>query len=139
MEDKPILLLVIDHDPASRKFLADRLGLHDYSVLTAPSGKEGLITAWQHLPQVIIIDPALPDIDGLELITRLRQDRRTTSVRCIVLSGHNDPGKAQKLISAGFDEYLVKSNQALDQILLMIPRLLSPEKPTGKQGNCSSS
>lgn len=134
MESNPTTVLVIDRDAASRKYLADRLEKSGHSVLTAPSGKEGLILAWQQIPDAIIIDPALPDIKAVDLITRLRQDRRTSKVPCIALSGSNDPGEANRLLSAGFTEYLVKSSQALEDIQTRIPKLLSPDMEVKKSG-----
>ena len=69
METHLISVLVIDADAASRNYLAVMLGKSGYSVLTAAMGREGLISAWRDQPRIIILDPALPDLSGLELVT----------------------------------------------------------------------
>ena len=80
METPPISILVIDADSVSRNYLAAMLGKGGYTVLSAAVGREGLISAWRDQPGIIIFDAALPDLSGLDLVTRLRQDRRTSTV-----------------------------------------------------------
>ena len=74
METTLISVLVIDGDSASRNYLAAMLNKSGYTVLSAALGREGLISAWRDQPSIIILDPALPDLTGLELVNRLRQD-----------------------------------------------------------------
>jgi MinD-like ATPase involved in chromosome partitioning or flagellar assembly/ActR/RegA family two-component response regulator len=133
-------ILVIDADAASLNYLAVMLRKNNYTVLTAGSGREGLVMSWQHLPQLIIVDPVLPDVNATDLATRLRQDRRTAHVPLIALSSRSDPQEGPALLSAGFNEYLVKSNQALTDILKLIPTLLggetlAPAAPAKKMGH----
>jgi MinD-like ATPase involved in chromosome partitioning or flagellar assembly len=126
-------MLIIDPDGASRNYLAAMLGKKGYSMLTAASGREGMILAWKLIPRIIIADPALPDMQAEELISRLRQDRRTAMVPCIALSGRSDLLEMNRLLSAGFNEYLVKSNQTLSDLVSLIPRLFvtGPEPKKG--------
>jgi CheY-like chemotaxis protein/MinD-like ATPase involved in chromosome partitioning or flagellar assembly len=134
MDETPITVLIIDADGASRTYLAAMLGKSGYSVLSAPSGREGLILAWQQTPQVIIVDPALPDVKADELVARLRQDRRTAKVPCIALSSASDAQEMSRLLSAGFNEYLFKSSQALAELQDAISRLLMLESGAKKGG-----
>ncbi len=129
MDDAPKTILVIDADAASLNYLAVMLRKNNYNVLTAGSGREGLVMSWQHLPQLIIVDPVLPDVKADDLVTRLRQDRRTARVPMIALSSRSDPQEAAPLLAAGFNEYLVKSSQALSDILKLVPQLLGEETP----------
>lgn len=133
MEEGPLKILVIDADSASRNYLASMLGRSGFSALTASSGREGLILAWQNLPQIIVVDPALPDLKADDLISRLRQDRRTAKVPCIALSSAADATEMSRLLSMGFNEYLVKSSQALGELQKAISRLLTLE-PEAKKG-----
>ena len=71
MESTLISVLVIDADSASRKYLAASLSKSGYSALSAALGREGLISAWRDQPRIIILDPALPDLSGLEFVNRL--------------------------------------------------------------------
>ncbi|HVM71930.1 MAG TPA: response regulator [Anaerolineales bacterium] len=125
MEPTPSSILVIDADTASRNYLASMLKKNGYSVFSAALGREGLISAWRDLPQVILLDSSLPDITGLELVTRLRQDRRTSKVIMFTLSNREDPQDMAALLAAGCSEYLVKSSQTVQELLELIPRYLS--------------
>jgi pilus assembly protein CpaE len=133
MDIKPISILVIDGDAASRNYLSVMLGKSGYTVLMASLGREGLISAWKDLPDVIILDPVLPDIPALEVVNRLRQDRRTVNVPCVALSSQQDSQNMTALLGAGCNEYLVKSNQALQRLLELIPRLLKGESSAPKK------
>jgi MinD-like ATPase involved in chromosome partitioning or flagellar assembly/ActR/RegA family two-component response regulator len=127
VDEAPKTILIVDADAASLNYLAVMLRKNNYNVLTAGSGREGLVMSWQHLPQLIIVDPNLPDVKPVDLVTRLRQDRRTAHVPMIALSGRTEPQEEASLLSVGFNEYLVKSNQALTEILKLIPQLLGEE------------
>ena len=129
----PVSILVIDPDAASRNYLAAMLGKSGYIVLTTSAGKEGLIMAWRDKPSVIILDPVLPDLAGLELVTRLHQDRRTSQVPLVALSSREDSQEMNALIAAGCSEYLVKSTQTLQKLMDILPHLASGETPTPKK------
>ena len=118
-------ILVIDGDTASRNYLASMLKKNGYLVFSAALGREGLISAWRDLPKVILLESSLPDITGLELVTRLRQDRRTSKVIMFALSNREDPQDMAALLAAGCSEYLVKSSQTVQDLLELIPRYLS--------------
>jgi CheY-like chemotaxis protein/MinD-like ATPase involved in chromosome partitioning or flagellar assembly len=125
MDTKPISILVIDGDKTSRDYLSVMFRKSNYTVLSASLGREGLISAWKNQPDIIILDPTLPDIPGLELVSRLRQDHRTSKVPCIGLSCQQSSQDINTLLSAGLNEYLDKSNQAIARLQELIPQLLN--------------
>jgi pilus assembly protein CpaE len=84
-----------------------------------------LISAWRDQPSIIILDPALPDLTGLELVERLRQDRRTAKVNLIALSSQENPQEMAALLAAGCSEYIVKSSQTVEKLLELLPRFIS--------------
>ncbi|MGB8213721.1 MAG: response regulator [Anaerolineales bacterium] len=133
MEKDPISVLVIDSDAASRNYLSAIIGKSGYTVLSASLGREGLISAWRDQPSIIILDPVLPDLTGLEVVTRLRQDRRTSKVTLIALSNRENPQEMTSLLAAGCNEYLVKSSQALQKLLELLPRFANGEKQLPKK------
>jgi pilus assembly protein CpaE len=135
MEPASVSILIIDGDSTSRNYLSAMLVQKGYVALTASLGREGLISAWKDQPAVILLDPVLPDLSGLEVVTRLRQDRRTATTPIIALSVENDPRRMNELMAAGCSEYILKSGQALEAILELIVRLLQPvETPVRKAG-----
>jgi pilus assembly protein CpaE len=135
MDAKPISILIIDADPASRSYLADVMGKAGYTIFAASLGREGLISALRDLPDVIIMDPSLPDLPGVELVKRLRQDHRSSNVPCVALSTRVDSQERMALLSAGCNDYLTKTSQSIPYLLDLIQRLKKGEilAPT-KQG-----
>jgi pilus assembly protein CpaE len=133
MEAPLISVLVIDADSASRNYLAAMLSKSGYSALSAALGREGLISAWRDQPHIIILDPALPDLSGLEFVNRLRQDRRTSKVILVALSSRENPQEMAALLAAGCNEYMVKSSQTVQKLLELLPRLMSGEQNVPKK------
>ena len=135
MDTKPTSILIIDGDSTSRKYLANALGRAGYTIFTASLGREGLVSAWRDLPDIIIFDPDLPDLTGLELIKRIRQDRRTSNVPCVALSSQADTQDRLAYLSAGCSDYLVKTSQSVAYLLDLLPRLITGEvTPPVKKG-----
>ncbi len=134
MDRPPVTVLIIDGDAASRNYLSAMLLKEGYQVLTASLGREGLISAWKDQPGIIIIDPVLPDIPGLEVVTRLRQDRRTAKVPCVALSSQEDAQEMSALLAAGCNEYMLKSGDALARLFQFLPRLSNKESTLAKRG-----
>jgi pilus assembly protein CpaE len=133
MDTKPISVLVIDGDAASRNYLTVMLRKSGYTVLSASLGREGLISAWKDQPDIIILDPDLPDLPGLELVNRLRQDRRTSKVPCVALSKGQDSQDMNALLSAGCNDYIAKSSQTLPRLLELIQLLFKGESAAPKK------
>jgi len=98
-------ILVIDDEPQMQRALRTILSAHNYRVSTAPSGEAGLALAAAEKPDVIILDLGLPDIDGVEVCTQLRQ---WTQIPIIILSVRSDEGEKIKALDRGADDYLVK-------------------------------
>jgi len=129
METKSNSILVIDADPSSRNYLAVMLGKEGFNIIQASSGREGMISAWRDQPDLVIIDPTLPDLSGLELVRRMRQDRRTTLLPFIALGNREDPQEMASLFEAGCNEYIVKSSETIQKLLEVIPNILKIEQP----------
>jgi pilus assembly protein CpaE len=121
-------------------FLANHLRGKQYKILEAATGQEGLTAAWRDQPDLILFDPTLRDIPDLQFIQELRQDARTAATPLIALS--TDPGAARResCLSAGVNEYLVKSpgtlaalDESLQRIFSAVPSPLQ-NADVGKHG-----
>lgn len=130
----PKKILIVDADVASRNFIARKLLEQNYEVIQAGSGKEGLISAWRDHPDLIIVDPVLMDINGEEIASRLRQDARTNDIPLIALSGDPNHGRLKTCLDSGFNEYIVKSGQAVATLYDTISRLLELTAEVMDQG-----
>jgi two-component system, OmpR family, KDP operon response regulator KdpE len=99
------LALVIEDEPQVIRFLRASLAGHGFKILDAPTGQRGLIEASAHVPDIVLLDLALPDMDGVEVMRRLRE---WTSVPVIVLSARGQERDKIEALDAGADDYLTK-------------------------------
>lgn len=127
-------ILVVDENPASRQFLANNLREKQFSVLEAASAREALIAAWRDEPNLILFDPVLTDLKDDEFISKLRGNSRTKKTPLIALSSDPGPARRDACLTAGVDDYLIKSAQALVSLDESIARLLGAEKTDHEQG-----
>ncbi len=98
-------VVVIEDEPQIRRFLRAALVSQGYRFYEAATGREGLAEAATRQPDVIILDLGLPDLDGLEIIRRVRE---WTAVPIIVLSARDQEGDKIKALDLGADDYVSK-------------------------------
>ena len=103
-QSRPVIL-VIEDDPPIRRFLRASLANHDYDVVEAETGKAALMLAPQQPPDLVILDLGLPDMDGLEVIRRLRD---WTAVPIVIVSARGQEKDKVAGLDAGADDYLTK-------------------------------
>ena len=99
------VVVVVEDEPQIRRFLRAALAGQGYRVFEAGTGEDGLIEAASRQPDVVIVDLGLPDIDGLQVITRLRG---WSTVPIIVLSARGQEPDKVAALDAGADDYLSK-------------------------------
>jgi two-component system KDP operon response regulator KdpE len=99
------VVVVVEDEPQIRKFLRAALVGQDYRVFEAATGEDGLIEAASRQPDVVIVDLGLPDIDGLQVIRRLRE---WSAVPIIVLSARGQEADKVAALDTGADDYLSK-------------------------------
>jgi pilus assembly protein CpaE len=119
-------ILVVDKDIITRKFLQQTLQQRGHNVSQAELGKEGLVFAWRNKPDVIVVDPNLPDIDGKVFIQKIRQDARTASTPVIALSTNPASDFAKTCLMQGYTLHFVKEAEA-------IPKLIQQAETIGKE------
>ena len=116
MTDAPILLLIVDDSPEDRELYRRLLaqdGEHAYEFLEAETGEEGLRLAHDRLPDCLLLDYRLPDVDGLEFLSRLRAERL---IPVIVLTGQGNEAVAVEAMKSGAQDYLLKGSVTRDRL-----------------------
>jgi two-component system KDP operon response regulator KdpE len=98
-------VLVVDDDPAIRRFLRIALRTHGYTVLEAGSGGAALAATSNLRPDILILDLGLPDVDGIEVTRRLRH---RDQIPILILSVRNQEEDKITALEAGADDYLTK-------------------------------
>jgi two-component system, OmpR family, KDP operon response regulator KdpE len=99
------IVLIIDDEPQIRRFLRAGFELHGFSVREAENAADGLKAATLTPPDLIVLDLLLPDLDGAEVLERLRS---WSNVPVIVLSIESDEEEKVRLLKMGADDYVVK-------------------------------
>jgi two-component system KDP operon response regulator KdpE len=116
-------VLVVDDEPQIVRALAINLRARGYDVRTAGSGGEALAVAAAHVPELVVLDLGLPDMDGTEVIAGLRG---WTSVPILVLSGRSESADKVEALDAGADDYVTKPfgmDELLARMRAMVRRL----------------
>jgi two-component system cell cycle response regulator DivK len=103
---RPLILLIEDHEDTCELY-ETALQAFGFDTVCAVRGERGFDLAVNHRPDAIAMDISLPDIDGYDLLTRLKDDVRTASIP-VVVSGHALPDSQQRARDAGCADYLTK-------------------------------
>ncbi len=100
-----MLVLVVEDDAPVRNLITTTLKAHDYRYLVAPNGEQAILEASSHNPDVILLDLGLPDMDGIEVIRRVRS---WSNMPVIVISARSEDSDKIDALDAGADDYLTK-------------------------------
>lgn len=122
-------ILVVEDDPPIRNLIATTLKAHDYKYLLARNGEEAIMQASTCSPDVMFLDLGLPDIDGVEVIKKIRE---WSIMPIIVISARSEDEDKIEALDAGADDYLTKPfsvEELLARLRVMQRRiaLLKPE------------
>lgn len=119
----PLIALIEDNED-NRLLLQVMLG-ETYALAEYPTGPAGLAGIRARRPNLLLLDISLPGMDGLEVLAELRADPALASLPVIALTAHAMAGDRERLLAAGFDEYI--SKPILDESVLFqaIGRLLA--------------
>lgn len=104
-------LLLVDDDPQNLFLMSEVLELEGYTVQLATSGMEALAAIKETLPQLVLLDIMMPDINGFEVCQHIRNDPRTASIPVIFLTALDDDQSQLKSIDVMGDDYLTKPIQ----------------------------
>ena len=110
-EDSPsseFLVLIVDDTPTNIGHVQDYLEMKGIRVMTASTGKEALAKVEEQMPDLVLMDIQLPDIDGFEVIRRLRKKEATRSLHIIAATAMSMQGDEERCREAGADGYLSK-------------------------------
>jgi two-component system, OmpR family, KDP operon response regulator KdpE len=100
-----IRILIVDDEPQIRRFLRTSLSAHGYRVVEASCGREAIALTTTERPELLLLDLGLPDMDGLEVINRLRE---WTTVPIIVISVRGQEAEKIAALDGGADDYVTK-------------------------------
>ena len=102
------LVLIVDDNEMNLKLARDVLRHAGFRTLEAATGEEAVALAAAHRPDVIMLDIRLPDLDGTEVVARLKELEATASIPVVALTSLAMKGDRERLLADGFDGYLEK-------------------------------
>lgn len=98
-------ILVVEDDAPVRNLITTTLKAHDYRYLTAPNGERAILEASSHNPDIVLLDLGLPDMDGMEVIRKIRS---WSNMPIIVISAKCEDADKIEALDTGADDYLTK-------------------------------
>ena len=122
-------ILVVDDNPTNLKLVADVLGFEGHEILRAVDAEEAQVVLAGTLPDLILMDIALPGMDGLTLTRLLKADPRTRHIRIAALTAFAMKGDEQKALDAGCDGYITKpvdTRKLPAQVIEILQRTATP-------------
>ena len=99
------LILVVEDDTSVRNLITTTLKTHEYRYLTAPDGQSAILETSSHNPDIVLLDLGLPDMDGVEIIKKIRT---WSNMPIIVISARSEDTDKIDALDAGADDYLTK-------------------------------
>jgi two-component system cell cycle response regulator DivK len=105
--NRPLVLIVEDNDK-NLKLARDVLQLDGLRTIEAVDGATGIELARAHHPDVVLLDIQLPDMDGTEVLARLRNIAHLASTPVVAVTAYAMSGDRERLLAAGFDDYVSK-------------------------------
>jgi len=127
-------ILIVDDEPDMLELLVHNLREAGYDIITAHAGKEALDQARRHLPDLIVLDLMLPDIDGFSLCEILRCQRSTAEIPIVMLTAITGQIARWHGLSAGADDFLTKP-VGMSQLRTRVQEVLaSRSEQTSREG-----
>lgn len=123
-------ILIIEDEVNIRKFVTALFEANDYQVLTATDANEGLLMFSSHLPDLVILDLGLPDLDGTEFLKVIRRD---SSIPVIVLSARTNESDKVETLDMGANDYVTKPFGSAE-LLARVRSILRANRHSSEEG-----
>lgn len=116
LPEEKIRVLLIEDEKEVAQLYKLKLTLDGYEVIVADSGQAGLDEAFKREPDLIFLDIKMPEMDGFEVLKKLRKSPKTESIPVIILSNFDEEDLIEKGLTLGANEYMIKSQFTPEQI-----------------------
>src|SRR5260221_6149990 len=126
-------ILLIDDERAILDVLSQALTQGGFSVVTAPHGTKGLELAKSEKPDMILLDQILPDMNGNDVLKKLKADEVTKAIPVAMLSNFSQDGMVSDALKSGAVEYILKYQIGPQDLVQKVKTLLAKPKETGEK------
>jgi CheY-like chemotaxis protein len=114
--EEKIRVLLIEDEKEVAELYKLKLTLDGYEVVIAEGGQEGLDRAITLQPELIFLDIKMPEMDGFEVLKKLREGQKTKDIPVVILSNFDEQDMVEKGLTLGANEYLIKSQFTPEEI-----------------------
>jgi len=110
-------ILIIEDDEFFRELIREKLLASGFNVLEAMDGEVGVEKIKEEKPDLVLLDMLLPNMDGFELLLKVKSDTKLSSIPIVILSNLGQQEDIERALKLGAVDYLVKSQFDIDQII----------------------
>jgi|AntRauTorckE6833_2_1112554.scaffolds.fasta_scaffold20277_2 two-component system phosphate regulon response regulator PhoB/two-component system alkaline phosphatase synthesis response regulator PhoP len=121
-------ILIVEDDEFLRSLTVKRLEKENYAISIAVDGKDALAKISESTPDLILLDLLLPGIDGFEVLAKMQESETQSSIPVLVFSNLGQREDIEKAKSLGADDFLIKANFTLDDVVAKVGDYLGKNK-----------
>lgn len=121
-------ILIIEDDLILLNLLKERITKAGYGIIAEKNGSSGLKRAEAEIPDLILLDIILPEMDGFTVLQKLKENESTKSIPVIIISNSGEPVEIEKAKKLEIADYLIKTEFEPDEVLLKIKKILGDEE-----------
>jgi len=125
-DERKATVLVVEDNSDVQEYVAGLLRPH-YQVITADNGREGIESAQEHNPELIVSDVMMPEVEGLELTRHLKESLATSHIPIVLLTAKGAHEHKMQGLESGADDYLIKPFK-VDELLVRIKNLINQRR-----------
>jgi len=119
-------ILLVEDDSFLAGMYVSKLNLEDFEVSLADNGEDGLKIAKHKLPNLILLDILLPQMDGFEVLKRLKENPQTAKIPIILLTNLGQKKDVDRGLALGAKDYLIKAHFMPNEVIAKIKKILRP-------------
>lgn len=123
-------VLIVEDDPDLNEMLGAYMELSGFRHRSALDGTSALEQLRDHLPELVLLDLMLPDLDGLEICQRMRAEKSTRGVPVVILTARDEPGSRERARACAVAAYLTKPFDP-DVLMATIRRVVDEQEALG--------
>lgn len=120
-------ILIVEDDEFLRSLNAKRLETEGFKVVVATDGQSAIDLIPAEMPNLIFLDLLLPEVDGFEVLKKIKADEKTKNIPVVVFSNLGQKEDIEKAHNLGASDFLIKANFTLDDVVTKIKEILKSQ------------